>query len=455
MSHRGCDVSAEFPELFPEGYVPGGMQRRLEEEDDSSDDEQAIIVLDALTDRSTALPDSERTRVSFSPDTILHSYRSGGDHEVASSPLYYIDEDQGFVDGDDTPTSSKGSIMTQARGKPRKDHKEKLEKVSDRRQRFHRGFNYIRGRYPSQMHGADKGTPRGKNPTFRPPASFCPPSRYAREARVQSAKDREGKAKKWREPPVYPPRQKVKDVGVDCEILRLVETLDIGSQAVAATADVACQRPLPMVDAAVQYPRTRRRDCGTQASQPKTQSTAVQHAAQTRNVMVETCQRLIYHPNNFVVTDEKQTQTSAEYVQQDFPNMYQYQQPIEYTLDSKSEYRSVVSVTPDSPLPMRSPEPPFYHPMYENQLRLVLPSDSRSVSMTSQRQDSLDYSSDWDDSDNEDTNTETGSVSVAVRDDAHDEWHFADVIFKSIFLNKNSCNFIQISPTFVTKLGSN
>lgn len=286
-------------------------------ESDRSEDEEDIPVIEVPDSPTKPYASYNKVHIDSPPtrqDTGCEHYEYNTDSNRANStPLYYYDEDLGFVDGYESADQNELSIRL-----PRQSGKENKKKdgpkkageraeVASRRQKFHRGFNYVRARYPSQFHqadGASKGSKAGSGGNFKLPPSLCPQTRYGKEARIVNAKDRSNKKKKWPEPPVYPPREKVKDASTMCEILKLVDKMDVGAQCVAVTTETAVQCPLAMSDASTQYPRIRKKETATQADTPEMVTEGTQNVPETRNVMVETCYRLVYSSKTFVVTDD-------------------------------------------------------------------------------------------------------------------------------------------------------
>lgn len=157
------------------------------------------------------------------------------------SPYSTDCDDLGFVDGDEETDHHQRSVtfMDQAtdinperqkyehyhehqrkKYQERQERIESMSTVQTRRQKFHRGFNFVRARYPSA-----EGS---KGPKM--PASLCPPTRYGKEARVAEGRERSRKKINWPQPPSYPSRQRFKNVASDCQIMRYVEKCDLAVQ---------------------------------------------------------------------------------------------------------------------------------------------------------------------------------------------------------------------------------
>lgn len=160
----------------------------------------------------------------------------------------------------------------------------------------------IRYRYPSKFHDSSSGQQQ-KQRRANVPASLCPPSRYAKEPKLQTDKGRRKGERRWPQPPLYPP--KARHVGTECEIIKMVDKMEIGVQATPKISSVLCQCAPPMSDSSTQYPRKKVRHVGVQLSREcKDQGT--QNVRPTKNKMVETSVRVLYFPE--VNTQHSSTQ---------------------------------------------------------------------------------------------------------------------------------------------------
>ena len=212
----------------------------------------------------------------------------------------------GFQLSGDTVSNSTDSDLTSTSqdvgNVPHETHKNKThsrvkkpnsaQRLLSRRQ-FHRGY-FVRARYGA--HARDVETPSTKQQTiFRPPSAFCAPLRYAQEPRAAKArKQKPTNTSRWPEPPRYPP--KARHVGVDCDILRLVEQLHVHVQCKPEVSDAAVWCALRMVDGATQYPRVSYKDASVQTTTKTFSDRGVQNKPTTRNRMVETSVRILYQP---------------------------------------------------------------------------------------------------------------------------------------------------------------
>ena len=160
------------------------------------------------------------------------------------------------------------------------------------RQQFHRGY-FVRARYGARAR--DVETPAAKQTIFRPPSAFCAPLRYAQEPRaVKARKQKPANTSRWPEPPRYPP--KARHIGVDCDILRLVEQLHVHVQCKPEVSDAAVWCALRMIDGSTQYPRVSYKDASVQTTTKTFSDRGVQNKPATRNRMVETSVRILYQP---------------------------------------------------------------------------------------------------------------------------------------------------------------
>jgi hypothetical protein len=189
---------------------------------------------------------------------------------------------------------------------PKKRPQSASEKLLSQRAFHHKSF--VPFRYPLQFH-SDGRKPKQKS-FIKIPNSFQPRTRYGREPRVQAKRDSDSKSRKWPQCPLYPP--KARHAEIMCEIIRLVQTLDLGIQATPQMADTAIQSIAQMTDAATQYPRVRKAEVGCQTLDPDVQDAAIQNVPQMANKMEETSVRILYFPvlntqHNWTQTDSSLT----------------------------------------------------------------------------------------------------------------------------------------------------
>ena len=184
---------------------------------------------------------------------------------------------------------------------------------------FHKQSNFVRARYPSNMVKTDRRRPTTAHDTqkrYKVPSSFRPTTRYSREPRIMDGRWKEPKIKPWPKPPKYDPRPRKKNVSTECEILRMVETLDIGTQNVPIQKTTPSQATAWMTNSSTQYPRIRQRDKGIQAPGVKTKDTAVQSVPIMKNKFVETPLNALYYPH-LMVTENVGVQCSGSYKNDD------------------------------------------------------------------------------------------------------------------------------------------
>lgn len=180
---------------------------------------------------------------------------------------------------------------------------------------FHKKSNFVRARYPSHLDSQEKFRPstahkHGKK--YNVPSSFCPATRYNREPRLMDTKERKDKNRPWPKPPQYDPRPKKKNVATECEILKLVQTMDIGTQNVPIQKSTGSQATKWMINSSTQYPRAKLREKGIQAPGVKTAETAIQNVPRMKNKFVETPIKIMYYPHLMVTEDIGIQCTSSE-----------------------------------------------------------------------------------------------------------------------------------------------
>ena len=142
---------------------------------------------------------------------------------------------------------------------------------------FHRKSNFVRARYPSHLVNHDvqrPSTAHRHGAKYNVPSSFRPTTRYNREPRLMDTKERKDKNRPWPKPPQYDPRPKKKNAATECEILKLVETMDIGTQNVPVQKTTGSQATKWMTNSSTQYPRVKLREKAIQAPGVRTMETA-------------------------------------------------------------------------------------------------------------------------------------------------------------------------------------
>ena len=172
------------------------------------------------------------------------------------------------------------------------------------RRQFHRG-NFLRYKYPTQFHkdrsDSSRAAVQKQKLQDRLPPSLCPSVRYGKEPRIQSGSSRMSKKQSKPEEggrkdryPVYPPR--ARHVGVECEILRLVETTDKNVQISATMVNAGCQHRPEVAEKGTQRPKNKPKEVEIQTDQKTFEDTASQIKPEMKNCMVETSVRIMYYP---------------------------------------------------------------------------------------------------------------------------------------------------------------
>lgn len=296
------DLSLDLVCKPPSGFTSGRLSTRVTFHDTSSHDsgvssqatsrQTPASSLGSATHHDTDSLDSYSSRIS---SQLLEDHRSGkragrsseDDRLPGTSTLDSLENmsdnlaDFGVYQNSPLPNcSSKNSGPTT---RQRSGHK--LTSKA-----FHRSY-YIRARYPTQLH-IDKYAKVKQN--SRLPSCLCPPSRYGKEPRSVVTKPKRKPLKRWPEAPRYPP--KARHASTECEILRLVETLDLGVQCSAVQQDASVQCVARMADTATQYPRQRVKTLATQTVSKQQCSIAIQNTPTMRSRMVETSTRILYFP---------------------------------------------------------------------------------------------------------------------------------------------------------------
>ncbi len=229
---------------------------------------------------------------------------------------------------------------------------------------FHQKSHFVRARYPSHLGHPDvpaktlSGTVHGRK--YKVPSTFCPPTRYSREARIMDDRIRRDKNRPWPKPPKYDPRPRKRDAATECDILKLVKTLDIGTQNVPLQSTIASQATKPMQDNFTQL-SVRQKEKAIQAPGPPMVSTAVQNVPSTRNKLVSTPYRVMYFPHLMVTEDVGvQTTTSSapssdegpvKVIRPTTPNKNHFYYEDDFESDSSSDSDDdipVVSYLPDN-----------------------------------------------------------------------------------------------------------
>ena len=237
----------------------------------------------------------------LSPNTSPRSPRSDrySDTEI---------DDQGFFESYESSTWEKhgedGVRLKPAKTKSEADLRGGKRLVSQKQ--FHKKSNFVRARYPSYLDSQEKLRPstahkHGKK--YNVPSSFCPATRYNREPRLMDTKERKDKNRPWPKPPQYDPRPKKKNVATECEILKLVQTMDIGTQNVPIQRTTGSQATKWMTNSSTQYPRVKLREKGIQAPGVKTVETGIQNVPRMKNKFVETPIKIMYYPHLMVTED--------------------------------------------------------------------------------------------------------------------------------------------------------
>ncbi|KAK2158551.1 hypothetical protein LSH36_167g01021 [Paralvinella palmiformis] len=175
------------------------------------------------------------------------------------------------------------------------------------RRQFHRG-TFVRYRYPARYHhrqassGQETKPSRVQKPNFQPPSCLRPSVRYNKEPIVQRRPPRVDTTKRWPEAPRYPPKSRHAEV--ECEIIRLVDKLDIGVQCSAPPVrETGCQCSAKTSDSQTQIARVRRKAVAVQTVPKQCSEVGVQNSVPTRNRMVDTDVTVTYFPNELPVTN--------------------------------------------------------------------------------------------------------------------------------------------------------
>ena len=175
----------------------------------------------------------------------------------------------------------------------------------------HRPSMFIPARYAAKFNKGSDQKPtnkKAKNAALKLPPSLSVRSRYGREAMLIGDRGKRSTLKQWPTPPIYPPKPKVRDFAVDCQIMRFVEKVDTGTQNVPIMKTKQAQMGLPRKDMASQYPRIRKKDIGLDPKELLTKSQCIQIVPETRNAMVETSVSVMYH-KGLTITEDQGCQT--------------------------------------------------------------------------------------------------------------------------------------------------
>ena len=189
---------------------------------------------------------------------------------------------------------------------------------------FHKKSNFVRARYPSHLANCNfqrPSTAHKHGAKYNVPSSFRPATRYNREPRLMDTKERKDKKRPWPKPPQYDPRPKKKNVATECEILKLVETMDIGTQNVPVQKTTGSQATKWMTNSSTQYPRAKLREKGIQAPGVRTMETATQNVPRMKNKFVETPIKAMYYPH-LMVTEDVGIQCSSSGSSDDVPILH-------------------------------------------------------------------------------------------------------------------------------------
>ena len=239
---------------------------------------------------SSSLPEDQADS-GYASSSVCLSSRLTGDRGTDSIGLDSVCS--AFSDPDKVETASVSSSTSSRPSSGR---------VLNRRQ-FHQG-NFVRYRYPSQFHSTEDKTKSGnvkntsKHTRFDLPSSLKPNTRYNKEPLVQRCSS-QGKAKRqWPKPPRYPP--KARHAGVECEIIKLVEKLDVGVQCTPPTKDDSCQCAPNTKESHTQYPRVKRKETPSQTVIKEYRDEGLQIQPETRSRMVDTDVTVNYRPDSML-----------------------------------------------------------------------------------------------------------------------------------------------------------
>ena len=106
-----------------------------------------------------------------------------------------------------------------------------------------------------------------------------------------------------------------------CDILKLVKTMDIGTQNVPLQKTIGSQATKRMINSFTQYPRPKLREKGIQAPGVKTTETGTQNVPKTRNKFVETPINAMYYPH-LMVTEDIGIQCTSSESSEDLPVLH-------------------------------------------------------------------------------------------------------------------------------------
>ena len=165
------------------------------------------------------------------------------------------------------------------------------------RKQFHRG-SFVRYRYPAKFHRRHDNAATSQ--TFQLPPCLRPAVRYDKQPVVQKQRTKTGTKGRWPETPQYPPR--TKNVQVECEILKLVNKLDIGVQCTPPVQDANSQCTPACSDVHTQCTRVKKKSCSVQTVPKSYTDCAIQNTVQTRSRMVDTDVTVTYYPNELPMT---------------------------------------------------------------------------------------------------------------------------------------------------------
>lgn len=271
----------------------------------SDDDIQVIVPATNMYHSINYHADNDAIIVvpSWSPRSNRHS-----DTEV---------EDQGFFESYESWRSKDGIKLKSPRSSSREKSRSTLASKSEAdisggkrlvsQKQFHKKSSFIRARYPARLATQDaNGQPfpaRGHTQKHKVPSSFSPATRYSREPKLMDGRNRGDKNRPWPKPPKYDPRPKKKNVATECDILKLVQTMDIGTQNVPLQRSTASQATKWMTNSSTQCSRPRRKDRAVQTPTVKTSDLAVQNVPSTKNKFVESRINTVYFPHRMVTED--------------------------------------------------------------------------------------------------------------------------------------------------------
>lgn len=153
--------------------------------------------------------------------------------------------------------------------------------VSFTRRTLGNKYPSVKARYPLRFHSKNGKSCHNMGKQHKLPSSFCPPSKYGREARKQYCTWRQKKCIKWPTPPTYSPK------------IKLMETSDSQTQHCVEVVDSCVQAGVKTIDTSVQHrPRTHDKHIGTRNIVSLDQGCQA-NPPEKKNKMVETTHRIV------------------------------------------------------------------------------------------------------------------------------------------------------------------